>query len=198
MTEPQVHRLQVHLLGVGRQVDQDLWRAVGALQARIRRLANRTVFLMPTTLPWREGVRKQGQVIKTLTGHTNYVFCVNYNPQSNLIVSGSFDESVKIWDVKSGTQRRTPGVPQAHTPAPHAAGISALCDARQMPQDDPRALGSRLGRPLQPRRHAHRVGELRRLGVRFPARPSRSDHACQADLTNALPSHCIALHCTAM
>jgi COMPASS component SWD3 len=38
--------------------------------------------------------------LKTLTGHQNYILCVNYNPQSNLIVSGSFDESVRIWDVK--------------------------------------------------------------------------------------------------
>lgn len=40
--------------------------------------------------------------VKTLTGHTNYVFSVNYNPDSNLIVSGSFDETIRIWDVKSG------------------------------------------------------------------------------------------------
>lgn len=27
--------------------------------------------------------------MKTLKGHSNYVFCCNFNPQSNLIVSGS-------------------------------------------------------------------------------------------------------------
>ncbi|GMH10342.1 hypothetical protein Nepgr_012183 [Nepenthes gracilis] len=43
-----------------------------------------------------------GQLIKTLHGHTNYVFCVNFNPQSNMIVSGSFDETVRVWDVKTG------------------------------------------------------------------------------------------------
>ncbi|KAK6151095.1 hypothetical protein DH2020_016027 [Rehmannia glutinosa] len=43
-----------------------------------------------------------GSHIKTLTGHTNYVFCVNFNPQSNMLASGSFDETVRIWDVKSG------------------------------------------------------------------------------------------------
>ncbi len=56
-----------------------------------------------------------------LKGHTNYVFCVNFNPQSNLIVSGSvraesspssiialfhtlsqFDESVRLWNVRTG------------------------------------------------------------------------------------------------
>lgn len=30
-----------------------------------------------------------GKSLKTLKGHTNYVFCCNFNPQSNLIVSGS-------------------------------------------------------------------------------------------------------------
>ena len=30
-----------------------------------------------------------GRCLKTLKGHTNYVFCCNFNPQSNLIVSGS-------------------------------------------------------------------------------------------------------------
>ena len=62
----------------------------------------------------------QGQVLKTLTGHTNYVFCVNYNPQSNLIVSGSFDESVKIWDVKSGTAGEPPLAP----PLPRCARLT--------------------------------------------------------------------------
>ena len=41
---------------------------------------------------------------KILQGHTNYVLCCGFNPQSNLIVSGSFDESVRIWDVKTGVQ----------------------------------------------------------------------------------------------
>jgi len=27
---------------------------------------------------------------------------VNFNPQSNLIVSGSFDETIRIWEVKTG------------------------------------------------------------------------------------------------
>ncbi len=31
----------------------------------------------------------QGKCLKTLRGHTNFVFCCNFNPQSNLVVSGS-------------------------------------------------------------------------------------------------------------
>lgn len=37
----------------------------------------------------------QGKALKTLKGHTNYVFCCNFNPQSNLIVSGSV--SAGMW-----------------------------------------------------------------------------------------------------
>ena len=41
-------------------------------------------------------------MLKVFTGHTNYVFCVGFNPQSNLVASGSYDESVRVWDFKSG------------------------------------------------------------------------------------------------
>ncbi|XP_072989245.1 COMPASS-like H3K4 histone methylase component WDR5B [Typha latifolia] len=40
--------------------------------------------------------------IRILRGHTSFVFCVNFNPQSNFIVSGAFDCTVRIWDVHSG------------------------------------------------------------------------------------------------
>lgn len=41
-------------------------------------------------------------MVKVLRGHTNFVFCVNFSPQSNLLVSGGFDETVRIWDVARG------------------------------------------------------------------------------------------------
>jgi COMPASS component SWD3 len=40
--------------------------------------------------------------IKSLNGHTNYVFCCSFNPQSNMLASGSFDETVRVWEVNLG------------------------------------------------------------------------------------------------
>ncbi|KAF8664544.1 hypothetical protein HU200_054726 [Digitaria exilis] len=41
--------------------------------------------------------------VRTLKGHTNFVFSANFNPQtSSQIASGGFDCTVRIWDVKSG------------------------------------------------------------------------------------------------
>lgn len=55
-----------------------------------------------------------GKCLKTLKGHSNYVFCCNFNPQSNLIVSGSFDESVRIWDVRTGNKSQYCYFPLVH------------------------------------------------------------------------------------
>lgn len=44
----------------------------------------------------------QGNLTRIFHGHTAYVFCLAYNPQGTLMVSGSFDETLKLWDVGSG------------------------------------------------------------------------------------------------
>lgn len=45
--------------------------------------------------------------MKILRGHTNFVFCVNFNPKCNLLVSGGFDETVRIWDVARAKPMKT-------------------------------------------------------------------------------------------
>ncbi|CAM9253028.1 unnamed protein product [Chrysoparadoxa australica] len=50
----------------------------------------------------------QQQCCTTLSGHENYVFCLKFNlPKSDLVVSGGFDEVVKLWDPRSGRCIRT-------------------------------------------------------------------------------------------
>mmetsp|Transcript_26346 Transcript_26346/g.39489 ORF Transcript_26346/g.39489 Transcript_26346/m.39489 type:complete len:546 (-) Transcript_26346:86-1723(-) len=44
----------------------------------------------------------QGETLVEFKGHSNFCFSVAFSPQGNLLVSGSFDETVKLWDVRSG------------------------------------------------------------------------------------------------
>ena len=148
----------------------------------------------------------QGKCLKTLKGHSNYVFCCNFNPQSNLIVSGSvsvwlpwagvvglpgcslrgsglggcplcspqqnhrhlslclqFDESVRIWDVKTGKCLKTlpahsdpvSAVSPAATPAAEAV-LGDLCPGGGGVSRGRQGAGS-AGAEL--RRCDHRCGE---------------------------------------
>ena len=45
--------------------------------------------------------------IKFQTGHSEYVFSVNFSPDGKYIVSGSDDDTVKLWEVESGKEIRT-------------------------------------------------------------------------------------------
>lgn len=65
-----------------------------------------------------------------LKGHTSFVFCVAFTPQGNLLASGSYDETVRIWDLKRGKCLR---VLPAHADPVAAVGFSGdgsvLCSA---------------------------------------------------------------------
>lgn len=40
-----------------------------------------------------------------LEGHLHHVFCVRFNSGGNLLASGSFDQSIRIWEPFTGTDR---------------------------------------------------------------------------------------------
>ncbi|KNE68343.1 hypothetical protein AMAG_13002 [Allomyces macrogynus ATCC 38327] len=43
-----------------------------------------------------------GQCLRVLEGHTAQVFCVAFHPQGHLLASGSFDETVRLWNAQTG------------------------------------------------------------------------------------------------
>jgi len=45
--------------------------------------------------------------VRTLTGHLDSVYSVDFSPDGKWIVSGSSDELVKIWDAKPGAEVRS-------------------------------------------------------------------------------------------
>jgi len=45
---------------------------------------------------------KRRDVVAEFKGHSNFCFSVAFHPQGNIIASGSFDETVKLWDIRSG------------------------------------------------------------------------------------------------
>lgn len=51
---------------------------------------------------------KLGEAVIRLEGHRNYVFCVKFNAAGNVLASGSYDESVCIWDARSGRRSSSP------------------------------------------------------------------------------------------
>ena len=58
-----------------------------------------------------------GECVLRFVGHTNYVFCCNFSPADNKLVSGSFDETVRA---------------QSTAPAPGAAGLGLSSPQRRL------------------------------------------------------------------
>jgi WD40 repeat protein len=47
------------------------------------------------------------QVIRTFEGHTREVNSVAFSPDGRLLASGSFDGTIRLWDVATGSLVRT-------------------------------------------------------------------------------------------
>ncbi|MBO1061190.1 MAG: hypothetical protein HEQ14_09750 [Aphanizomenon flos-aquae CP01] len=48
-----------------------------------------------------------GNLLKTLTGHSDWVNSVAYSPDGQTLASGSDDKTIKLWDVKTGNLLQT-------------------------------------------------------------------------------------------
>ena len=45
---------------------------------------------------------ESGEILRSLEGHSDWVYSVAFSPDGAKIASGSVDRSVKLWDVESG------------------------------------------------------------------------------------------------
>jgi transcription initiation factor TFIID subunit 5 len=53
-----------------------------------------------TLILWDLGTGKR---LKTMTGHTGFIYSVSFNSDSTVLVSGSADGTVRVWDVNKNT-----------------------------------------------------------------------------------------------
>ena len=56
-----------------------------------------------------------------LKGHTSFVFTLAYSPMGNILASGSYDETIRLWDVK---RRKVLRVLPAHSDPVSSVGFS--------------------------------------------------------------------------
>ena len=47
-----------------------------------------------------------GACLRTLTGHDFLVRALSFDPRSGRLVSGSYDKTVKVWDLRTGKMVR--------------------------------------------------------------------------------------------
>lgn len=53
-------------------------------------------------------------IVQTLEGHKELVYNVTHSPDGKYLVSGSFDKSVKLWDLATGKETKTFAGPSGH------------------------------------------------------------------------------------
>ena len=46
--------------------------------------------------------RTTGSQVAIFSGHTDWVYCLTFSLDGTLLVSGSYDKTVKLWDVQTG------------------------------------------------------------------------------------------------
>lgn len=70
----------------------------------------------------RMGVKRRSPLLKLLEGHTSRVDTVDFSPDGSFSVSGSTDETVRIWDMESGEPVAGPF--DAHVGLVHSVALS--------------------------------------------------------------------------
>ena len=53
-------------------------------------------------------------LVQKLKGHDDAIYALEFTPDGKYVITGSFDKTLKMWDVKTGKTVRTFGGPQGH------------------------------------------------------------------------------------
>ncbi|HEY9662970.1 MAG TPA: WD40 repeat domain-containing serine/threonine-protein kinase, partial [Allocoleopsis sp.] len=61
----------------------------------------------PSPLPVQSSSPPIQATVRSLTGHTDTVWAIATHPDSNTIASGSFDKTIRLWDLQTGQLIRT-------------------------------------------------------------------------------------------
>src|SRR5205823_14007432 len=54
------------------------------------------------------------ETIATFKGHTELVYAVAFSPDGKYLATGSFDNTIKLWEAATGKELKTFGGPQGH------------------------------------------------------------------------------------
>ncbi len=54
------------------------------------------------------------QIVATFKGHTEPVYSVTFTPDGKYLATGSFDNTIKLWELASGKETKTYGGPNGH------------------------------------------------------------------------------------
>src|SRR5437879_1359890 len=64
------------------------------------------------------------EIVAKLKGHTDAVYAVAYSPDGKLLVTASFDNTLKLWDAATGKEIKTYGGPTGHSKQVISVGFS--------------------------------------------------------------------------